>query len=234
MTKPTLILIPGLLCDGIVWQTVVDRLEGDFDLHVADLSKGDNLTRMAEDLLARYPGNLLVAGHSMGARVAMEMARIAPDRVRGMALLDTGMHPLKDGEPARRQEIVDFAHREGMTALAARWLPGMVNEARHGDTALMAELTAMVERMDADLHERQIKALVDRPDASSYIATLRCPVLLVVGRQDQWSPVSQHEDMLRLLPNADLRIVEDAGHFAPVEQPDVVAGILADWAEQAA
>ena len=94
---------------------------------------------------------------------------------------------------------------------------------------LNKEIEAMVLRKDADLHARQINALVTRPDASAYLAGITCPVLLVVGRQDQWSPVSQHEDMLRLLPDARLEIIEDAGHFAPLEQPDDVAALLADF-----
>ena len=226
----TVVLVPGLLCDRFVWEHAIAALEGNIPVGVADLSTQDSLTTMAEDTLSAFSGDLYVAGHSMGARVAMEMARLAPDRVKRMALLDTGIHPLKEGEPAKRAEIVAFAHAEGMTALAGRWLPGMVHPDRVDDAALMADLTAMVERMDPDLHERQIRALVNRPDASAYVASITCPTLLIVGRQDQWSPVSQHEDMLRLMPDARLEIVEDAGHFAPVEQPGTVAALLASWA----
>jgi pimeloyl-ACP methyl ester carboxylesterase len=165
----------------------------------------------------------------MGARVALEMARQAPDRIVRLALLDTGIHPLRDGETEKRAEIVEYAHRNGMAALAERWLPGMVYEENRKNAELMRGLTDMVLRMDADLHARQIKALVNRPDASSYLSEIRCPVLLVVGRQDQWSPVSQHEQMLRLLPDARLEVIEEAGHFAPVEQPGTVARLVADF-----
>jgi pimeloyl-ACP methyl ester carboxylesterase len=106
----------------------------------------------------------------------------------------------------------------------------MVHPDRTGDAALMEKLTAMVLRADPDLHERQINALVNRPDAAAVIHLIECPTLLAVGRQDQWSPVSQHEDMLRLMPNATLEIIEDAGHFSPVEQPGAVAGLIRDWA----
>lgn len=221
----TVLLIPGLLCDRFVWEPVLERIDGE----VADLSTQDDLGQMARDCLERYPGPLRVAGHSMGARVAMEIARQAPGRVSRLALLDTGIHPLKEGEPAKRAEIVDYAHRNGIEALAKRWLPGMVWEDNQKNAALMQGLTDMVLRMSPELHERQINALVHRPDAASYLAQITCPVLLVVGRQDQWSPVAQHEDMLRLLPDARLEIVEEAGHFAPVERPDVVASLLAEF-----
>ncbi len=218
----TTLLIPGLLCDAHCWQSVLSRM----DAAVADLSTQDNLTRMAEDLLALYPGRLRVAGHSMGARVALEMARLAPGRIEKLALLDTGIHPLRPGEPEKRAEIVRYAYDHGMQALADRWLPPMVWQGNQSDAALMAGLNAMVLRMNPDLHARQIKALVDRPDASAYLAQIACPVLLIVGRQDQWSPVSQHEDMLALLPDARLEIIDEAGHFAPVERPEAVADLL--------
>jgi pimeloyl-ACP methyl ester carboxylesterase len=219
------VLIPGLLCDRFVWEPVLERIAAE----VAELSTRDDLAQMARDCLARYPGELRVAGHSMGARVALEMARQAPDRIVRLALLDTGIHPLRDGETEKRAEIVEYAHRNGMAALAERWLPGMVYEENRKNAELMRGLTDMVLRMDADLHARQIKALVNRPDASSYLSEIRCPVLLVVGRQDQWSPVSQHEQMLRLLPDARLEVIEEAGHFAPVEQPGTVARLVADF-----
>jgi len=222
-----ILLIPGLLCDETVWQPLLAALGG--KASVADLSTQDDLTRMARDCLAAHPGPLAVAGHSMGARVAMEMARLAPERITRLALLDTGIHPLGEGERARRDDIVRFAHEHGMAALARRWLPGMVHEPNQKKPALMQTLTDMVLRKTPGLHERQITALVNRPDAAAYLAEITCPVLLVVGRQDQWSPVAQHEAMLELLPDARLEIIENAGHFAPLEQPEAVARLLAGF-----
>ncbi|WP_292019253.1 alpha/beta hydrolase [Maritimibacter sp. UBA3975] len=217
----TILLIPGLLCDAYCWQPVTDRIEAE----VADLSSQDSISRMADDCLKAYAGTLQVAGHSMGARVAMEMARMAPDRVERLALLDTGIHPLKDGEAESRRELVEYAYEHGMEALAARWLPPMVYEPNR-TKALMDGLTEMVLRSDEDQHARQIKALVNRPDASAYLPDIRCETLVMVGRQDEWSPVSRHERMLELLPNARLEVIEDAGHFAPLEQPETVADLL--------
>lgn len=221
----TTLLIPGLLCDRFVWEPVLARTEAE----IADLSTQESIAQMADDMLAAHPGKLKVAGHSMGARVAMEMARRAPDRIERLVLLDTGIHPLKDGETQKRADIVALAYEKGMAALAETWLPGMVYEPNRQNAALMRGLTDMVLRMSPELHERQIRALVGRPDASLYLAGITCPTLLVVGRQDAWSPVEQHEAMLALLPDARLEIVEDAGHFAPVEQPDAVAALVTDF-----
>lgn len=223
----TTILIPGLLSDNWVWQTLNEKLSG--TVLIADLSTQNDLTEMAKDCLALAQGPLRIAGHSMGARVAMEMARLAPQRIERMILLDTGIHPLKDGESEKRAEIVRFAHENGMQALAQRWLPDMLFEANRQNETLMQGLSDMVVRCDADLHERQINALVNRPNASTYLHQITCPVLLIVGREDLWSPVSQHENMLDLLPNAQLHIIDEAGHFALVERANECASLCADF-----
>ena len=88
------------------------------------------------------------------------------------------------------------------------------------------ELTEMVLRKTPEQHERQIHALVHRPDASAYLDQIACPTLVMVGRQDAWSPVEQHEEMVKLIPDVRLEIIEEAGHFAPVERPNEVADLL--------
>ncbi len=218
------ILIPGLLCDAHVWQPLLQKL-GDKAI-VADLSTQDSISQMARDSIALAHGPVFVVGHSMGARVAMEIARIAPDRVKKLALLDTGIHPLSAGEPEKRAEVVRLANESGMQALAERWLPGMVWQENHSNKTLMDGLMNMVLSKTPELHQRQIKALVERPDASAYLHEIKCPTLLIVGRYDNWSPVSQHQDMLALLPDARLEIIEEAGHFSPLEQPDRVSDLL--------
>src|SRR5215468_7474810 len=142
MTKPTLVLLPGLLCDETVWAHQVAALSPIADVRVADFRGFDSITAMAQAVLAQAPQRFALAGHSMGARVALEVVRLAPARVERLALLDTGTHPLRPDETEKRQVLVDLAIREGMAALAARWLPPMVHPDRLADEALMAPLRA--------------------------------------------------------------------------------------------
>jgi pimeloyl-ACP methyl ester carboxylesterase len=227
MTENTNILIPGLLCDDIVWRPLIHQLNG--NAKVADLSQQNSITEMAQDCLNMSTGPLQVVGHSMGARVAMEMARLSPERVTRLVLLDTGFRPLSVGEIERRNELIRYAYDNGMAALADRWLPTMVYEKNQNNQQLMRQLVNMVVSKTADLHQRQITALINRPDASKYLEGINCPVLLLVGREDQWSPVSQHQEMLMFLPHAHLEIIDDAGHFTLLEKPIIVADIIAKF-----
>ena len=224
-----IVLLPGLLCDTSIWAAQIEALKSYAAVTVADFSRLDSLQEMARAALALREGPLVVIGHSMGARVALEMVRAAPERISKLALLDTGAHPVGEGEGAKRQILVDLAFERGMSALADRWLPPMVHEARTQDILLMEPLRAMVMRASPEQHQRQIRALLNRPDARPLLQAIRCPVLVMVGRQDHWSPLAQHEEIAALIPHSELVVIEDSGHMSPVEQPEQVTNALLRW-----
>jgi pimeloyl-ACP methyl ester carboxylesterase len=225
---PLLIFVPGLISDWTVWQPAADAL-APYPVAFADVTRATSITGMAEEILTQHPGKLVVAGHSMGGRVALEMARLAADRIAGLALFNTGYHPRKEGEEAKRQHFIDLANQHGMEALLDEWLPPMVAPQRGSDAQLLNLLRGMAGGMNPQIHERQLRALLGRPDAWPHLSSVKCPVLVAVGRQDGWSPPAQHEEMAGELPNAKLVLVEDAGHFAPIEQPEATAMALKSW-----
>jgi pimeloyl-ACP methyl ester carboxylesterase len=156
------------------------------------------------------------------------VVRAAPHRVCGLALLNTGVHPVRDGEPQSRGRLLRLAYEHGMSALAAEWLPPMMaGGARTAD--LMPRLIAMIERSTPDSYSGQINALLNRPEASSVLPTIGVPTLLLSGSEDTWSPISQLETMRRRIPHATLFEIHGAGHMAPFERPDAVALALREW-----
>jgi pimeloyl-ACP methyl ester carboxylesterase len=58
---------------------------------------------------------------------------------------------------------------------------------------------------------------------------IQCPTLVLCGREDQWSPVRQHEEIAAAIPHSKLVIVEQCGHMSPVEQPEAVTAALLEW-----
>lgn len=226
---PTLILLSGLLCDAALWHDVSGLIGGGVDVRPMAFPGYTSIPAMAEAVLAAAPARFAVAGHSMGGRVALEIAARAPERVERIALLNTGVHSRRPGEAEKRQELVDLAYAEGMAAVAARWLPPMLAPERANDRALMARLTAMVCAQTPDSFAGQIRALLDRPEAEAGLSRIACPTLLLSGRQDGWSPLAQHEAMAARIPGSRLVAVEDSGHMSIVEQPTAVAAALRDW-----
>lgn len=231
--RSTVVLLSGLLCDEEVWRGTLARLAPDHDILCPGFLDHPSIEAMAAQVLARAPGRFSLAGHSMGGRVALEIAARAPDRLERLALLDTGFHPARPGEAEGRSRLIRLALEEGMAALARQWLPPMLAPQRVRDEALMGRLTAMVERATPRLFQRQIGALLTRPNAHRGLTSIPCPTAVIVGRQDAWSPPAQHEEMTALIPHAWLSVIEEAGHMAPVEQPEAVAEALAAWMQAA-
>lgn len=227
--KPLLILVPGLLCDGFVWAAQAEALRSTHEVVALGFLDFDSIEAMAEHVLAVASRPFALAGFSMGGRVALEVVRRAPERVRRLALLDTGAGPTRPQEAEARGRLVTIAKTEGMEALAAVWLPPMVGPGRRDDAALMVSLSSMVGRASPALFERQIRAMLTRPDAEPVLGSIRCPAALMVGRHDGWSPLAQHEAMAAAIPGARLTVIEDSGHFAPVEQPGAVSAALQAW-----
>ncbi len=232
-TPPTLALLPGLMCDAAFYAPQRPAFERLMPVHVADFSTQDSLGAMAQSVLDAVEGPLAVIGHSMGGRVALELMRRGGERVKALAVLDTGIHTLQPGEPDKRAAMVRLAYDEGMEALCARWLPGMVHPDRVNEEALIAPMRAMVLRASPEQHERQIRALVNRPDPAPLLPNITCPTLVMVGRQDAWSPVAQHEDIAARIPGAKLVVIEECGHMALMEQPQACEDALVGFLKEA-
>ena len=229
-----LVLVPGLVCDAAVWEHAAAVLRANADVRIAHHGALDSLGAMAEKVLAETPGDFAIAGHSMGGRVALEIFRRAPGRIAGIALLDTGTAPLAAGETgaretAGRHDLLEVARTQGMAAMAARWVQGMVWRPRLGDAALIDAVIAMFARSSAEVFGAQIRALLARPDASALLDTIRCPTLILCGNEDSWAPADRHRDMAARVPGATLTLVPDCGHMCTMERPEAVTRALLDW-----
>ncbi|MEO7247293.1 MAG: alpha/beta hydrolase [Novosphingobium sp.] len=224
---PSLVILPGLLCDERMFAPQVaafarSQVIGGF------YAGCNSITAMAEHALNRMPDRAVLLGHSMGARVAIEVARLAAERVAGLVIVDSGVHPVKPGERAARHAIRDIGREQGMAALVDVWLPPMVApENRRPE--LMSQLGAMCRSAGLETFERQIGALLRRPDTEAALDQVACPALVAVGAEDMWSPVSQHQAIVERLNGAELRVIPGAGHMLPAEAPAEFNACLAGW-----
>ena len=236
--KPTLLLVPGLMCDATTWQPVLPGLSHVATCQVVDHGTADSLPQMAEQLLAHAPARFAMAGHSMGGRVALEVMRIAPERVTHLGLFDTGYLPkaagaVGDEEVRKRMALLAIARSHGVRAMATEWVKGMVAPPRLNDAALMQDILDMFERKSADLFEKQLRALIARPDATPVLQQLQLPTLVLCGELDAWSPPAQHQALADLMPaHPHVVSIPNCGHMAMQEQPEAVVQAMQHWLAQ--
>jgi pimeloyl-ACP methyl ester carboxylesterase len=232
--KPTLLLVPGLMCDATSWGDVPSGLS-DVDCRVIDHGQADSLVQMAEQLLAQAPPRFAMAGHSMGGRVALEVMRLAPERVTHLGLFDTGHLPKPAGvageqEVHKRMALLDMARREGVRAMASEWVKGMVAPQRLTDTTLIESILTMFERKSVDMFERQLRALIHRPDATPVLQHVQVPTLVLCGALDSWSPPAQHQAIADCIPaRPAVVVVPEGGHMVMQEQPVAVVQAMRQW-----
>jgi pimeloyl-ACP methyl ester carboxylesterase len=229
MAKPSLILLPGLLCDAALWQAQVDRFADRFDVTVADLTRDDSLRGMAGRVLAAAPATFALAGLSMGGYVAQEILREAPGRVTRAALLDTSARPDGPEQVERREALIKLAQTGKFKGVTPRLLPLLIHADRLDDRALTGTVMAMAERVGQAAFVRQQRAILRRPDGRPALPKIACPTLVLCGRNDVLTPLAYSEEIAAAVPDARLVVVEASGHLPALEQPEAVNQALEQW-----
>ncbi len=222
------LILPGLMCDAAMF---VETLKQVPRSHVIDDHYGgaDRIDQMAAHVLAAAPDRFALIGHSMGARVALDIVAREPDRVTRLMLADTGVHGVRPGEMENRYALRDLGRREGFDRLVDAWLPPMVGDAARGDPVLMHALRAMCRRAGQKVFEAQTEALLHRPETGLVLQALTCPVSVVVGAEDRWSPPAQHREIAAGIAGAQFHVLDGAGHMAPAEKPDEFNALVRAW-----
>lgn len=231
---PALILLPGMICDSAVWGPQVKALSKLVNIIIADYKGETNLARMAEAVLKIVPTTALVAGHSMGGRVALELYRMAPERVLGLCLLGTECHARPEGEDGEREDqtragLLNVARSQGMDALAKAWIPNLLSSHHLGDTSLTDALTSMFQRHSPEVLSNHIEAGRHRPDSSKMLGDIQCPVLVIAGENDSIRPAPPLLEMANNIKNSSFHEIKNCGHMMTMEAPDTVNSLMMEW-----
>lgn len=226
--KPTLLLLPGLLCDARLWRDQAAALAPLARPVVADLTQDSRIEAMAARALAAVEGRFALAGLSMGGYVAFEIMRRAPERVTRLALFDTSARADTPEQTRRRRGLIALARQGQFRGVTPRLLPQLIHPSRL-DGPLAAEVMAMAERVGRDAFLRQQEAIMHRPDSRPDLARIAVPTLVAVGAEDRLTPPELAAEMAALIPGARLRLFADAGHLPPMETPEAVTAAMAEW-----
>lgn len=225
-----LIFLPGLLCDASFFAAQLDAVPE--SKAISGYGTRDRLEAMAQYVLDQAPARFDLFGHSMGGRVALEVYRLAPERVRRLALASTGVHPVREGEPEKRSALQQLGREQGFAALIDRWLPPMIGEAHREDEKIVRPLRDMCLAKGQEVFDAQIAALLNRPSVEDLLPRISCPTLVMVGSLDEWSPVAQHEEIAAAISDAELIVVPNAGHMLMAEAPEAVNAAIMNWLDR--
>jgi len=226
-----LMFLPGLICDARIYAPQTAAFAGSMAINSYGLA--DSLADMARIALAQADAaganQFDLFGHSMGGRVALEVCRLAPGRVRRLALVSTGVHPVGPNEPASRAALQAIGREQGFAALVDHWLPPMVAAQNRTDPAIYLPLAAMCRDHSQAMFDAQIKALLGRPDVTALLPQIACPTLVMTGELDTWANPAQHQAIAAAIGPSELVIVPGAGHMVQFEAPQAVNSAITRW-----
>ena len=229
MDKQNLVLLPGLLCDALLWHHQSTYLAELANITIADFTREDSITGMAEAVLTTAPERFALAGLSMGGYVAQEIMRRAPQRVTKLALLDTSARGEVEEQTNRRRELIRMSMEGKFREITPQLLPFLIHPDRQDDKELTRSIIKMADHVGPDAFLRQQKAIMTRSDGRDDLSRIKCPIMILCGRQDALTPVEVHEEMAAGIPNSRLVIIEESGHMTTMERPQAVTAFLRDW-----
>ena len=230
--KVNLVLVPGLLCTSALWAPQMAALGDIAESIVADHTRHDTMEGIARSILAAAPERFALAGLSMGGYIAYEIIRQAPQRVLKLALLDTGSRADAPERRAQRLQLIGLAEREGAGAAQGVLMPNLIHKPRLGEKPLVDMIHQMAVDTGVAAFRRQQTAIMGRPDNRPLLPSIRCPTLVLVGREDVLTPVELSQEIAASVPGAKLVVVPDCGHISTLERPDAVNRALREWLTQ--
>ena len=221
--------LPGLLDDERLWQAQAAFFSPQHAFLTARLSGHDSIAALATSALESAPAaRFALIGLSMGGYVALEIMRQAPERVLGLALLDTNARADSAAATELRTKAIAQA-RTDFDGVVTALTPRLLHPDHLADKAMVGVIEAMAHALGPEVFKRQQTAIMGRIDSRPHLNAIRCPSLVLCGRQDMLTPLELHEEMAAGIPGAKLVVIEHCGHMSALEQAQPVNAALQSW-----
>jgi pimeloyl-ACP methyl ester carboxylesterase len=242
---PAIVLVHGHPLDHTMWRPQVEFLAPNYRVIVPDLRgygttplpPGKQVTLLddfAADILALadhlHIDRFALAGLSLGGQIALETHRQAPERIRALVLADTFASLDTPQQKQARLDTADRFDREGFGNFAAETLHKMITPANAQAFPAVAEhIVKMIHDSNPHGAAAALRGRAARRDYIPLLAQIAAPTLIVVGREDAFTPVALSEEMRRNIPGSKLEIIEAAGHMTNLERPEEFNAILSSF-----
>ncbi|WP_347358612.1 alpha/beta hydrolase [Bdellovibrio sp.] len=223
------VFLPGFLCDERVWSDTIARLTVPgplVSLHFKDCKNLQDMLNLIVHL--PYPRFHLV-GFSMGGYVAKLFATQHPDRLQRLSLVAVNVGALSERERQWRLSMKEFLGKYKYRGMNEKELSRFLHPNSLGNPHVTQTIVDMSAGYTSEMYLNQMMATLDRKDLTAELRQLSCPILIVGGREDRVVPLKQLESLHQQIPQAKFQIIEECGHYIPLEKPDEMAQVLSHF-----
>jgi pimeloyl-ACP methyl ester carboxylesterase len=216
-----------------MWALQVEALSDEFRVIAPDLpgygespplAQVMSMRRFADAVLelldALGIARATVVGLSMGGLVAMELGLAYPERAAGLVLAATTAAPATEEDVERRRRAAADIDAHGMLGHTAEMLPRLFGPAARQDPAVTVPIVTTMLRTSPAGAAAALRGRAERPDYESLLRDLRPPALVIAGDRDAYSTKEVTDQLVAALPDPEVLILADVGHFPNLEAPD--------------
>lgn len=233
---PRVVLLHGVGLRAEAWGAQIDALSSAFEVVALDMAgHGESprledhahLSAFTDSVKEAIDGPVLVAGHSMGAMIALDLAIRYPELARGVATLNAIFRRSPEAAAAvkTRAESLDGVTPSDPTKTLQRWFGSAASSEA---TACLNWLNSVDTAGYRDAYT--VFAEEDGPSDAG-IAALHCPALFCTGADEPNSTPAMSHNMARLAPQGRAEVVPGAAHMMPMTHPTQVNAILQEFFE---
>ncbi len=222
-SDPLLVFLPGTLCDEQLWkyQTAV------FPNHrVVSLRHQSSIPEMIDSVSAVEARSFVLIGFSMGGHIAQEFAIRFPERVEKLVIIAASSEGYPPEEKRKVSASLELIRRGTFTGISDRRLRDFLHPKAYANEEVRRTIHGMSGNDAKEVYLRQLEATLDRPHLLASMKDLKMDVTFIAGREDQIVPLPSITRSQQNVPNAKIFVIEECGHFVPLEHPGQLNQLL--------
>jgi pimeloyl-ACP methyl ester carboxylesterase len=227
----SIVFIPGTLCDSRIFKQQVQALRSKARCILLDYAQLKNREQWQQKLLADLPPRFYIAGFSLGGLMALELLRLAPERIEGLALIASNAQPASTVARRRSAMLRRMWLDRGPSVVAKHVKPAYFHhEAKRRKFQRLVHDMALQTPMRSAFEEFAWAA--QRPSSFKDLQQFPGKLLAISGAQDRLCPRAWQQAMQAAQPRMQWVEIQRCGHFVPLEAPKTLSKNLIFWLNQ--
>ncbi len=237
-----IVLLHGYLETNEIWIDFSSKLSKDYKVICPDLpghGKSDEYEFQTVEIMAEAINQLLInlkiekiflVGHSMGGYVTLAFAELFPEKLKGICLFHS--HPFADSLEKKNNRLHEIALlNKGKKYLLINFgIPKMfAQQYLEERKELLTESLRIASQLSENGMKACLTAMSERIDRSNFLRTLNLPVLLILGRFDEYFSCEEISSFSKKIKHIKTVILEKSGHLGMFEEPENSLKYIVDF-----